>query len=83
MGIYKSNDKTDFRTKLKRLKQIQKGTCVKLTVLDRRDLKEKVVIVYKNNYSGGDIEISSGEIEHYEDFDELVSFFYLRFRVLL
>lgn len=81
MGFYKPNDSSNFRAKLITLKEISKGSYLKLFVLDKRDLKEKEVVVYKKDYVGGDIEISIDEIEHYEDFDELVALFLWRFEV--
>lgn len=82
MGLYQPDDSSDFGTEVNLLKNISKGDILQLQVFDTLVFKHKEVTIYRNQYGGGDIEISSNEIEHYEDFDELISFFFSRFKIV-
>lgn len=79
MGIYQSNGSSDSRISMNLLKNMPKGNILQLYVFDFKDSKQKEIFISKNRYGGGDIEISNHEIEHYEDFEELISFFNHRF----
>lgn len=82
MGFHKPNDSSNFRDEMNLLKGMSKGSVLQLQIFDFRDSKHKKVAIYRNFTGGGDIEISTVEIEHYEDFDELISFFLSRFKIV-
>lgn len=64
------------------LKNLGNNSFLQVEVFDRYTKTICQVRVYKNDYGGGDIDIDNVQFEHYEDYDELRDFFFLRFREL-
>lgn len=64
------------------LKNLKNNSFLQIMVFDRNTEKIRQVRVYKNSSGGGDLDIDNVLFEHYEDYDELRDFFYLRFREL-
>lgn len=62
------------------LKNLKNNSFLQLKVFDKNTKKIIEVRVYRNSSGGGDLDIDNALFEHYEDYDELRDFFYLRFR---
>ena len=70
-------------TDISSINQLQSDSFLVLKVVNRKTNDITEVIVYRNSYGGGDLEIGKTTSEHYEDYAELISFFLLRFRTNL
>ncbi|NYJ28102.1 hypothetical protein [Allomuricauda sp. ARW1Y1] len=63
------------------LNDIEYDSFLNLNVLEKGTDVIRHVIISRNSYGGGDLTIDNLAFEHYEDFDELISFFWVRFRM--
>ncbi|KAA2217379.1 hypothetical protein [Maribacter flavus] len=52
-----------------------------LEVLEKRTNELRHVVISRNAYGGGNLDIENRIFEHYEDYSELISFFSLRFKM--
>ena len=64
------------------LKILKNNSFLQIKVYDRNTKEIRQVRVYKNASGGGDLDIDNVLFEHYEDYEELRDFFYLRFKML-
>ena len=64
------------------LKILKNNSFLQIKVYDRNTKEIRQVRVYKNASGDGDLDIDNVLFEHYEDYEELRDFFYLRFKML-